>query len=192
MSDKKTAMPLPDVTGNGPESADKVERIREIAFGAQMRDYTQKFDLVNKELSRLNREIERLNQQLRDQESLHKRQLREESERLAAQLHEQDRRLTQQLQDLDKRETNEFEEITQKFTQRIQELDQVMHSSDRNLLDKLRDLSDQLNHVKVDRASLGDWLVELGSNLKAKAPAPLTAEVDELDQVFSQLTADLA
>jgi chromosome segregation ATPase len=192
MSDKKAAVPLPDITGSASESADKVERIREIVFGAHMRDYAQKFELMNRELSRLNREIERLNQQLRDQESTYKRQLREEGDRLSTQLHEQDKRLTQQLQDLDKRETNEFEELDQKFTRRMQELDQVMHSSDRDLLNKLRDLSDQLNDQKVDRSSLGDWLVELGSNLKANAPAPLTTQIDDLDHVFSQLTAELA
>lgn len=192
MSDKRTIMPLPDPTINSGEATDKVERIREIIFGAQMRDYAQKFELVNREVARLSREVERLNQQLRDQENAFKRQLREESERLAAQVQEQDRRLTQQVHDLDQREMGELEALTRQFTQRLQELDQVIHSGDRDLLNKLRDLAEQLNAIKVDRSTLGDWLVELGANLKANAPAPLAAEIDDLDQVLSQLTADLA
>lgn len=189
MSEKKAAAnPIADMANSVTESSDKVERIREIVFGAHMRDYAQKFDLLNRELSRLNREVERLNQQLRDQESGFKRQLRDEGERFNNQLQEQDRRQTQQLESLDKRQTQEIETLAEKQTQRMQELDQIMHTGDRDLLEKLRELSAQLNDLKVDRVTLGDLLVDLGSNLKKHSPPPIGAELDVLDQ----LTAELA
>jgi phage-related minor tail protein len=187
MSEKKATVQLSDVGGNLSESTDKVERIREIIFGAQMREYTQKFDLTNREMTRLNREIERLNQQLRDQEALFKRQLRDELERLTAQLQEMDKRQSQQLQELDRQQTQEVEALEQKQAQRIQELDQVMHRSDRELLNKLRELSEQLNHMKVDRATLGELLMELGSGLKNNAPAALASEIDVLDELGMEL-----
>jgi phage-related minor tail protein len=187
MSEKKNMVQLPDVGGGLSESTDKVERIREIVFGAHMREYTQKFDLANREMARLNREIERLNQQLRDQEALFKRQLRDEVERLALQIQEMDKRQTHQLQELDKQQTQEVEALEQKQSQRMQELDQIMHRSDRDLLNKLRELSEQLNHMKVDRSTLGELLMELGAGLKSNAPAALASEIDVLDELGMEL-----
>jgi chromosome segregation ATPase len=195
MSEKKAATtmisPLAEMTNNitnsVAESGDKVERIRELIFGSHMRDYAQKFDLMSREVSRLNREIERLNQQLRDQETTFKRQLRDEVERINAQAQEQDRRQAEQLQDLDRRQTQELETLEQKHSQRMQEMDRVALAGDRDLLEKLRELTDQLNDLKVDRTTLGDLLVELGSGLKKDAPAPLTGDLDVLDQLSAEL-----
>ncbi len=192
MSEKKaaaaTANPLTEMATNGVESGDKVERIRELIFGTYIRDYAQKFDLLNREISRLNRELERANQQLRDQETNFKRQLREESERLATQGQEQERRLVQQLQEQDHRQTQELESVDQKQSERLQALDQLMQNGDRELLEKLGELTEQLNDLKVDRSTLGDLFLELGSSLKSNSAAPLTTNLDLLDQ----LTAELA
>lgn len=190
MSDKKTKSalnPLADMASSVAESGDKVERIRELIFGAHMRDYAQKFDQVNRELSRLSREAERLNQQLREQEAMYKRQLRDEAERLNTQLQEQDHRHIEQVQDLERRQSQEVASLEQKHAQRLQELDHVMHAGDRDLLDKLRELTDQLNDLKVDRATLGDLLVGLGQSLKQDAPPPIDAEIDVLDQLTAEL-----
>ncbi|RIK35100.1 MAG: hypothetical protein DCC55_31350 [Chloroflexi bacterium] len=188
MSNKKAASnPIAEMASSVAESGDKVERIRELIFGAHMRDYAQKFDLINREVTRLNREIERLNQLLRDQDNAHKRQLRDEVERLTAQLHEQDQRQTQQLQEVDQRQTRETESLAQKQSERMQEMDRVMATGDRDLLDKLRELADQLNDLKVDRSTLGDLLVDLGNSLKKNAPAPLTDDIDVLDQLSAEL-----
>jgi DNA repair exonuclease SbcCD ATPase subunit len=193
MSDKKgAANPIAEMAssvsdGSERMSGDKVERIRELIFGAQMRDYNQKFDLANREVSRLNRELERLNQQLRDQESAFKRQVRDEVERINNQLQEQDRRQAQQLQETDRRQTQELEALEQKHSQRLQELDRIMHAGDRELLDKLRQLTDQLNDLKVDRSTLGNLLIDLGNSLKGDSPAPLTDDLDVLDQLSAEL-----
>jgi phage-related minor tail protein len=175
------------MVGSVAESGDKVERIRELIFGAYIRDYAQKFDLANREMTRLNREIERLNQALRDHESAYKRQLREEVERVTGQLQAQDQRQMSQLQELDQRQTQEIEALAQKQSARMQEMDRVMVSGDRDLLDKLRELTDQLNDLKVDRSTLGDLLVDLGNSLKQDTPAPITAEIDILDQLSAEL-----
>lgn len=191
MSEKKAATTaansLSEMATNGIESGDKVERIRELIFGTYIRDYAQKFDLLNREISRLNRELERANQQLRDQEVSFKRQLREESERLATQSQEQERRLAQQLQDQDRRQTQELEALEQKQTERLQALDQLMQNGDRELLEKLRELTEQLNDLKVDRSTLGDLFLELGNSLKSKSADPLTKNLDLLDQLAAEL-----
>ena len=51
------------------ESVQEVERIRDIIFGTQMRDYEQRFQTVQRDLERLQQEIDRLTEQLAEQGS---------------------------------------------------------------------------------------------------------------------------
>jgi chromosome segregation ATPase len=51
------------------ESAQEVDRIRDIIFGPQMRNYEQQFQAVERDLERLQQEIDRLTEQLADQDS---------------------------------------------------------------------------------------------------------------------------
>ena len=57
------------------ESAQEVERIRDIIFGTQMRDYDQQFQTMQRDLERLEQEIDRLNEQLVDQDDAHGKKL---------------------------------------------------------------------------------------------------------------------
>jgi len=52
-----------------PSHSQDVERIRDIIFGSQMRDYQQRFDAVERDLTRLQGEIDRLTEQLAEQDS---------------------------------------------------------------------------------------------------------------------------
>jgi hypothetical protein len=78
-----------------------VERIRDIIFGAQMRDYQQRFDAFERDLVRLQQEIGQLNEQLADQDSSHakklqtlRRELRQADEDLRTELRETAQNLT--------------------------------------------------------------------------------------------------
>ena len=51
------------------ESAQEVDRIRDIIFGPQMRDYEQRFQIIQRDLDRLQQEIDRLGEQLTEQDS---------------------------------------------------------------------------------------------------------------------------
>jgi predicted nucleic acid-binding Zn-ribbon protein len=51
------------------ESAQEVDRIRDIIFGPQMRDYEQRFQIIQRDLDRLQQEIDRLAEQLTEQDS---------------------------------------------------------------------------------------------------------------------------
>jgi DNA anti-recombination protein RmuC len=46
-----------------------VERIRDIIFGTQMRDYQQRFEAVQRDLARLQQQLDRLTEQLAEQDS---------------------------------------------------------------------------------------------------------------------------
>ncbi len=54
----------PSATNVSGDSPREVERIRDILFGTQMRDYAQQFDLVTRDLERLRQAIDQLNEQL--------------------------------------------------------------------------------------------------------------------------------
>ena len=51
------------------ETPQEVDRIRDIIFGPQMRDYEQRFQTVQRDLDRLQQATDRLNEQLADQDS---------------------------------------------------------------------------------------------------------------------------
>jgi len=51
------------------EAAQEVDRIRDIIFGPQMRDYEQRFQIIQRDLDRLQQEIDRLTEQLAEQDS---------------------------------------------------------------------------------------------------------------------------
>jgi len=57
------------------EPAQEVDRIRDIIFGPQMRDYEQRFETVQHDLDRLRQEIDRLSEQLADQDSSQNKKL---------------------------------------------------------------------------------------------------------------------
>ena len=61
----------------GEGSIAEVDRIRDIIFGTQMRDYDQQFQTVRRDLERLQQEIDRLTEQLTDQDSAHSKRLRD-------------------------------------------------------------------------------------------------------------------
>lgn len=59
------------------EPAEEIEHIRDIIFGAQMRDYNQRFQTVQRDLERLQQEIDRLAEQLADQDSAQRKKLQD-------------------------------------------------------------------------------------------------------------------
>jgi ElaB/YqjD/DUF883 family membrane-anchored ribosome-binding protein len=50
------------------QSTREIHRIRDIIFGPQMRDYEQRFQMLQRDLERLQQEVDRLTGQLADQD----------------------------------------------------------------------------------------------------------------------------
>ena len=121
------------------ESAQEVGRIRDIIFGAQMRDYDHRFQTVQRDLERLQQEIDRLAEQLADQDSVQ----------------------SKKLQDL-RRETRK---------------------ADDDLREELRQTAQELTTDKVDRMTLSELFIELGTHLKTGGSmADLLKGLGELEQ----------
>jgi gas vesicle protein len=78
-----------------------INRIRDIVFGPQMRDYEQRFQQVKHDLVRVQQEVERLSDKLVDQEAEHlkkvqalQQDMRQGEENLRNELREAAQRLT--------------------------------------------------------------------------------------------------
>ncbi len=41
------------ISDQSAQSAEKIDRIRDIVFGSQIRDYTQRFELIGSDVSRI-------------------------------------------------------------------------------------------------------------------------------------------
>jgi len=59
----------PNKAATPGEALQKVDRVRDIIFGHQMRDYEQRFQLLQRDIQRLQQELDRLNEQLTDHNS---------------------------------------------------------------------------------------------------------------------------
>ena len=116
MANKQTEAP------SQVESAREIHRIRDIIFGPQMRDYEQRFQMLQRDLERLRQEVDHLTDQLSEQAG------------------NQDKKL--------------------------QSLRGEMRQVDDELRDELRQTVQGLASDKVDRVSLGELFVELGTHLK--------------------------
>ncbi|RME45610.1 MAG: hypothetical protein D6791_10300 [Chloroflexi bacterium] len=57
------------------QTAQEVDRIRDIIFGPQMRDYEQRFQRIQRDLDRLQQATDRLNEQLSEQGSNQEKKL---------------------------------------------------------------------------------------------------------------------
>jgi chromosome segregation ATPase len=161
MSDtQKTA--LTDVAGeissSGAASVEKVERIRELLFGAQIREYTRRFDAFDRSLTQV------------------QQQLQQQIQRIGEQLQTHQEQMAQQLQ-----------QMAQKQAEQAAATDQQLRTTQATVLAELRDASSQLDQAKVDRAALGTLFAELGTTLQAATAAPTATVTDWLTQLEEQL-----
>jgi DNA repair exonuclease SbcCD ATPase subunit len=207
MCAKKTAEPNEEQISDGFESTEKLERIREIVFGAQMREYTQRFENLNRDVERLQQENARLNEQLAEQNRLLAQQLSEQNSQLISSIQEQggnlnqklqeldnrqgsqvralDERLSAQLQDSEKRHSARMQDLDSKYAQRSDELQRSLRESEESIRVDLRQNAEALGHAKVDRVSFGDMLVQLGDSLKDSQNSGMV--VDLLEDLMDEI-----
>jgi chromosome segregation ATPase len=117
-------------------SGQEVDRIREIIFGTQMRDYGQRFEAIQQEIDRLRQEIARLSERQSEQRD--------------------------------------------GLSVRLDELRVDVQQTADDLRSELEQVAERLEAQKVDRETLGQWLIGLGTSLKSgKAPPAVLEPMDE-------------
>ncbi len=189
------------------ESGNKVDRIRDIVFGAQMREYNQRFDTIGRDVARIQQELSQVNEQLTVQlrqlgtqiQELDKRlsdKIQENGKQLGGRLDELEQQQSGRVRDLDNRLAQELKDQEDRIGQRIQELNQfatgqldqlqqqLRHTGEEIRLE-LRENADQLTNAKVERTTLGQLLIELGANLQAESNGGM------FDQLLDELADEI-
>lgn len=164
---------------NHPE-AGNVDKIREILFGGQMRDYDKKFsrleERVAKETSELRAETKKLLDSL---ETFVKKEFEALTNRLQSEQKSRDesvRDVSRELHDTAKALDSKLAQIDTQTTQAQRELREQLLDQSKNLSEEIRRKSDdvtallarevaELNHEKTDRASLSALFTEVALRL---------------------------
>jgi exonuclease VII large subunit len=174
-------------TPSSAQPVEKIDRIRDIVFGSQMRDYAQRFEMIGIDLTRVQQELNRMEDVMREQEVKLLQQLQQRTDDLAAQLADLTNRQMQQLQELERRAFRSLQELDQKLVRAQEDLGRTLRNAEDVLRNEYRLSSAALNENKMDRFSLGDLLIEFGKNLKSDVPTPMTAMADLIDQFHNEL-----
>ena len=173
-----------------------IEKIRDILFGAQSRDYEKRFtrleERISKEISDLREEIRR---RIDAVESFSKSEIQALEERLQS---EQNRR-----SDGDKDLSRQLEDTAKNLERNTQQLDDQTNRSIRDIRQQILDLSknlsddmvqrhqevsslvdkyvSELRHDKVDRSAMADLLTEVAMRLSEDFPSQLGFDGDEIN-----------
>ena len=171
-------------TAGGPDS---VDRIRDILFGAQSRQFEQKLgfleDLIGKEAARLRegtrqtaetlegytkREIEALLAQIRNERS----ERAESAGQLAASLDAAVKAIEKKMERSDESAQAGKRDLQEQIFQQSKALMDEIQRRHEDLLSALRRAEDELRKEKTDRIALGNLFTELGLRLKEEFKIP--------------------
>ena len=179
-SDQETLPPLPQMDGADGAAGGSLDKVRDLLFGGQMRDYDRKFARLEERLGKETAELrEEVRRRLSALESYMKAEVESLSERLRA---EQDGRAG-----ADKDLGRELRDSAQQFGQKVSQLDdlvsrnqrdlrQQLHAQHQELVDDIRqrveDVLGRLAHEaqelrsdKTDRKALAALLTEMAMRL---------------------------
>jgi uncharacterized phage infection (PIP) family protein YhgE len=166
---------------------DSVDRIRDILFGAQVRQYDQRFhgveEMIKKEVVNLREDTRKTNERLelyakKGLESLIAQVKAEQKERSEC-IDDLSRKLDNLNKALDKK-TTRLEETTnagrldlqEQILQQSKSLMQEIRQMHSELTSALRKATDELRREKADRLALGNLFNEIGLRLKEEFKLP--------------------
>jgi hypothetical protein len=175
--------------GEETAGAGNLARVRDILFGAQIRDYDKRFTRVEERLIKEIGELQQDNKKRLESLELY---LKEEVESLVDRLKGEQQEREKGLQEMGK----ELKEMASAFEKRVGQLNEQLDKGERSLrqhiLDQANNLRDEmkqnqgelrealdkeaqeLRDVKVDRAALGDLFMEVSMRLNDQFQLPET------------------
>ena len=176
-----------DAAGSTLTEASNIDKIREILFGVQMRDYEKRF-------SRLEERLLKESSDLRDDtrkrfealESFVKSEFEALSERLAAEQRNRDesvQNLSRELQDTGRRLEGKLGQLDEQTSRAQRDLRQQILDQSKNLSDEIRQKADELSalldrqvsdlgNAKTDRAALAGLFSEVALRLNNEFKIP--------------------
>ncbi|NLF01226.1 MAG: hypothetical protein GX601_09645 [Anaerolineales bacterium] len=165
-----------------------VERIRDIIFGSQIRQYDQRFSSITQQIDRLDRQLDELRSALDEQRLAGEARAHEIEENLTRRTTELDRTLSDQISQVD---AASGQRLAQMQTESRQSLDALSSEMSSRIKQQNEDLTTQLRQLaadlrqqerdlrseftaalnaledeKISRHNLGDLLMEVAMRLK--------------------------
>ena len=183
----ETAVPPPGEVTNQPGPADNVDRIREILFGSQMREYVQRFLRIEERLAGQTAELRA--EFSRRLESLDAER-RQELDALAARLNTERRercdsaeRFTREMADSVESLRYRLRQTGEEMARDVRELRQFALDRHRSLSEELKQYVntadalqgrrlDELRSNAVSRFALADLLEALAARIRGECPIP--------------------
>ncbi|NND61277.1 MAG: hypothetical protein HKN49_13515 [Gammaproteobacteria bacterium] len=169
------------------DTEQNVDKIREIIFGGQMRDYQRRFDAMESSITDMTerlrhdmsarmdgieafvrREIELLGERLVNE----RRERNEEREQLNADLVESRRRLEESLNRIDEQYANEARSIRAALQEKGAELAQLIQGSRDDFNATLTRQANSLEERKISRDDLAGMLSEVAMRLNRELDLP--------------------
>ena len=185
MRTKKTE----DKRGIIKQSTENFGKIREIIFGANMREYEERFatldEQLNKEVKRLREETDKRMDKfedfvkseltkLGDKLSTEKKERIEEEKSIGNDMVSLEDRMTTAIGEVDAQLGHEAQEIRESLRTQVKELMDSMRQLQDELSDNLNKQSGNLRDSKVDRAGLADMFTELSMRLTGDLELPIS------------------
>ncbi len=173
--------------GAAPDGTGNVDKIRDILFGGQMRDYEQRFRRMEENLARETAEIrEMTRQQLDSLEEYIKKEFESQSHRLRAERDERNQHLEQHgrdLRDLNQNISRRLAETNDQQAETSRAIREEILSRSNNLLQELRHKHQEsasavdryvseLRNDKADRATIAALLTEMAMRLTGDFKLP--------------------
>jgi DNA anti-recombination protein RmuC len=187
------------------ERLGNIDQIRDIIFGAQLREYDNRFDKIESDLKILQQDIQtRLEQvklvlttELRTAfDSVEKKfkslstTTQEESADMRQQLDRMNRKFSTSIESLDEAIDSQTSSIRSDFSQSRDQLQEEIRSLKTQVLEELDRRFSVLREVKVSRDDMAEILFELGMRLKGSEFVPELKEVADNNVDSGRLLPD--
>jgi hypothetical protein len=183
-------LPLPPTKGDGagPEAAGNVDKIRDILFGSQMRDYEKKFGRFEERLAvetaELREEIKRRFASfeayvkndltaLTDQLKVEKEERGEADKDLARELKETVKAWEKKASQIEEQTAKALRELRQHVLEEVKRLTEEMEQKHRAHSAALEKESQELRGSLTDRLALADLFTEVALRLKNEFKVPV-------------------
>jgi SMC interacting uncharacterized protein involved in chromosome segregation len=179
------------------EKSGNMNQIRELMFGAQIREYNERFDKLESELSSLSqdmyRRIDEANNNLSDALHTAIESLNREIKSLNLTAQEERADLQQQIERIDSKLTNRFESLSEEadksnsnlhkeLSQTRGKLQQEIQDLRTKVFDELEKRFSSLGEAKVSKDSMAEILFEVGMKLKGTELIPDLQEMVDFDE----------
>ncbi len=184
------AMPISDTVN---ASIGNIDKIRDILFGTNMRDYEKRFkrfeDRLSKARSALREELlQRIKavedmvvsetEQLTEKVKLDRQERYESHQDVIHELKTLKNELNNRISQVDDQISKDIKQMRQQHHTKIQELTTQLRQQSESVMALLKQEVQQLNEEKVGRSDLASFFTEFALRLNKDFNAPVTNEID--------------